>query len=133
MHATQYARDALSNAKAREAVCATALPELSSRLHDIPDRDLSRFRGSLDESFPAMFTNALGYFQLKRYLYSIGAHDVVSFLEDVVHYRNIRQAQKRAFRYVGTCGGFQHAVRRLTRATDAVHEILLLHTIRQLS
>ena len=100
MHATQYARDALANAKARSAVCATPLPELSAKLHAIPDRDLSRFRGSLDETFSATFNNALGYFQLKRYLYSVGAHDVVSFLEDVVHYRNMGQPHKRAIRCV---------------------------------
>lgn len=101
MHATQYARDALANAKARAAVCSTGLPELSSRLHSIGDRELSRFRTSIDESFAATFNNALGYFQLKRYLYSVGEHDVVSFLEDVVHYRNMRQAHKRAVRCVG--------------------------------
>ena len=99
MHATTYAREVLNNRKSREAICSTPMPDLTPRLRAIPDRELARFRSTLDESFKATFNNCLGYLQLKRYLYSIGEHDVVSFLEDVVHFRNMRQTQQ-PVRYV---------------------------------
>lgn len=97
MHANVYARDAIANAKARSLVCSTPYPDLSTTL--TTRREVESYPAyvrAMDKSFKAVLHDPLGYFQLKRYLYTVGENAKVSFLEDALAYRLTRSARKRS-------------------------------------
>lgn len=97
MHANNFARDAINNAKARFLMCATPYPDLSTTL--TVRRDIENyvpFTRAMDKSFGSVFMDPLGYFQLKRYLYTVGENCKTSFIEDTLAYRLLRGAAKRA-------------------------------------
>lgn len=97
MHANVFARDAISNAKMRSIVCPTQYPDLSTTLTTRRDIDsYPAFVRTMHRSFNDVWHDPLGYFQLKRFLYTVGQNSKMSFVEDCLAYKQMRSAARRA-------------------------------------